>query len=194
MPFRRRYNDSEGHDLKFIPTKIPDVILIEPDVFQDPRGVFFESYRKDLFQQHGIVVDFVQDNHSRSSQGVLRGLHYQIAPKEQAKLVRVVHGEAFDVVVDVRSQSKSFGHWAGHVLSAEKKNMLFIPAGFAHGFLSLTDDVEFIYKVSDLYSPAHERGILWNDPAIGIAWPKIDTPIFLSEKDKKYPTLQEIRF
>lgn len=180
--------------MKFIATKIPDVILIEPDVFQDPRGFFFETYRKDLFQQNGIRVDFVQDNHSRSSKGVLRGLHYQIAPKEQAKLVRVVRGEAFDVVVDVRPHSKSFGYWAGHVLSAEKKNMLFIPAGFAHGFLSLTDDVEFIYKVSGLYSLAHERGILWKDPSIGIAWPTIDRPILLSEKDGKYPTLRETRF
>ncbi len=179
--------------MKFIPAEIPEVILIEPEVFRDSRGFFFESYRKDLFEQKGIHVDFVQDNHSGSSKGVLRGLHYQIAPKEQAKLVCVTQGEAFDVVVDIRRQSKTFGRWVGHVLSAEKKNMLFIPAGFAHGFLSLAHDTQFIYKTSEFYSPTHERGILWNDPTIGIAWPKIDEPVLLSEKDRKYPTLRDSR-
>ena len=180
--------------MKFIPTKIPDVILIEPKVFSDERGFFFESYLKDAFRQHGIISDFVQDNHSRSTKGVLRGLHYQVAPKEQAKLVRVTRGEAFDVVVDIRQDSKTFGQWVGHLLNEEKKNMLFVPAGFAHGFLALKDGTELLYKVSDVYSPAHERGIRWDDPAIGIAWPRINAPFFLSEKDKKYPFLKEARF
>jgi len=179
--------------LKFTPTKIPEVILIEPDVFQDARGFFFQSYRKDLFEQNGISMNFVQDNHSRSSKGTLRGLHYQTAPHAQAKLVRVARGQAFDVVVDIRPRSKTFGYWVGNVLSAEKKNMLFVPAGFAHGFMALEHNTEFIYKVSELYSPSHELGILWNDPAIGIVWPKIDAPLLLSEKDKKHPTLKEAR-
>lgn len=177
--------------MRFIPTKIPDVISIQPDVFPDGRGFFFESYREDLFKKNGIHTNFVQDNHSASAKGVLRGLHYQMAPKQQAKLVRVVRGEAFDVVVDIRKGSKTFGQWVADVLNAKKKNMLFVPAGFAHGFLALEEGTEFIYKVSDFYSPTHERGILWNDPGIGIVWPKIDAPLILSEKDKKYPTLQE---
>ena len=177
--------------MKFIPTKIPDVILIEPKVFSDERGFFFESYLKDAFRQNGITTDFVQDNHSRSAKGVLRGLHYQVAPKEQAKLVRVTRGEAFDVVVDIRKGSKTFGWWTGQVLSEKKKNMLFIPAGFAHGFLALEDDTELLYKVSDVYSPVHERGVRWDDPEIGIVWPKTGTPALLSEKDKKYPSLKE---
>ena len=178
--------------MKFIPTEIPDVILIEPDVFEDPRGFFYESYRKDLFKQQGIYVDFVQDNHSGSAKGVLRGLHYQIPPKEQAKLVSVARGQAFDVALDIRRHSKTFGCWVGHTLSAQKKNMLFIPTGFAHGFLSLENDTQFIYKTSGFYSSAHERGILWNDPALGIVWPKIEGPILISEKDSKYLTLLEM--
>ena len=179
--------------MKFIPTDLPGVLLIEPKVFSDERGFFFESYLKDLFRQNGIDADFVQDNHSRSAEGVLRGLHYQTAPKEQAKLVRVTRGEAFDVVVDIRKGSKTFGRWTGHVLSEEKKNMLFVPAGFAHGFLALRDETELLYKVSEVYSPAHERGIRWDDPGVGIVWPKTTSPILLSEKDKKYPTLKESR-
>ena len=180
--------------MKFIPLEIPDVLLIEPDVFNDGRGFFYENYRQDLFRKNGVAADFVQDNHSRSSKGVLRGLHYQVAPKEQAKLVRVARGAAFDVVVDVRKGSKTFGRWVGHVLNEENKSLLFIPAGFAHGFLALEDDTEILYKVSDVYSPAHERGILWNDPGVGIVWPKIDAPVLLSDKDKKYPALKEMRF
>ena len=122
--------------MKFTLTELPGVILIEPKMFSDERGFFFENYTKDLFHKNGIALDFVQDNHSRSAKGVLRGLHYQTAPKEQAKLVRVTRGEAFDVVVDIRKGSKTFGRWMGHVLSEEKKNMLFVPAGFAHGFVA----------------------------------------------------------
>ena len=179
--------------MRFIATKIPGVILIEPQVFGDARGFFVETFRKDLFAKNGIPVEFVQDNHSRSAKGVLRGLHYQAAPNEQAKLVRVVRGEAFDAVVDIRPGSKTFGRWEGHVLSAENKKMLFVPAGFAHGFLALKEDTEFVYKVSSVYSPQAERGILWNDPSIGIDWPKTGSPYILSEKDKKYPILKESR-
>ena len=177
--------------MKFIPTEIPDVILIEPRTFPDGRGFFFESYRKDIFEKNGVRADFVQDNHSRSAKGVLRGLHYQVAPKEQAKLVRAVRGAAFDVVVDIRRASKTFGRWVGQVLSEQNKNMLFIPAGFAHGFLALEEGTELVYKVSDVYSPEHERGIRWNDPGIGIVWPDAGGPFQLSDKDKKYPALKE---
>ena len=178
--------------MKFSSTKLSSVILIEPQVFEDARGAFMESYRKDLFAANGITADFIQDNHSRSAKGALRGLHYQVAPREQAKLVRVVRGEAFDVVVDIRRDSKTFGRWQGQLLSAENKKMVFIPAGFAHGFLALKDSTELIYKVSEVYSEPHERGVLWNDPAIGIEWPKIDVPYLLSEKDKKFPLLKEM--
>ena len=177
--------------MKFSSTKLSGVLLIEPQVLEDMRGFFTESYRKDLFAANGITADFVQDNHSRSAKGTLRGLHYQIAPREQAKLVRVVRGEAFDVVVDIRRDSKTFGQWQGQLLSAENKKMVFIPAGFAHGFLALKESTELIYKVSNAYSEPHERGILWNDPAIGIEWPGLDTPYLLSEKDRKFPALKE---
>ena len=179
--------------MKFTPTDIPDVVLVEPGVFQDKRGFFFESYRRDLFLKHGIRADFVQDNHSLSKKGALRGLHTQIAPKEQAKLVRVVRGEVFDVVVDIRPGSKSFGRHVSQVLSAANKKMLFVPAGFAHGYLTLSDEAEFLYKVSELYSPAHERGLRWDDAALGIEWPKLDAPYLLSEKDKTFPGLKEFK-
>ena len=165
--------------------------MIEPQAFEDGRGFFMETYRRDLFEKNGISAHFVQDNHSRSAKGVLRGLHYQVAPKQQAKLVRVARGEVFDAVVDIRPGSKTFGRWEGHVLSGQNKKMLFVPVGFAHGFLSLEDDTEILYKVSEAYSPSHERGILWNDPAIGIQWPKLDRPYLLSEKDRKFPALEE---
>ena len=179
--------------MKFIPSALPGVFVIEPQVFQDARGLFFESYRKDAFKKMFIFVDFVQDNHSRSAKGTLRGLHYQAVPMAQAKLVRVTRGEAFDAVVDLRLGTTTYGKWEGHLLSAENRKMLYIPAGFAHGFLALKDDTELVYKVSEFYSPAHERGILWNDPDVGIVWPRLDTPIVLSEKDKKFPTFKEIR-
>ena len=175
--------------MKFSKTTIPDVLLIEPTVFSDSRGFFFENYHRELFLKNGIAADFVQDNHSSSAKGVLRGLHYQVPPRAQAKLVRVVRGEAFDVVVDIRRNSKTFGRCACEILSAQNRKMLYIPPGFAHGFLSLEDGTEFLYKVSDLYSPEHERGILWNDPALAIPWPKVSGSFVLSEKDKKYPTL-----
>jgi dTDP-4-dehydrorhamnose 3,5-epimerase len=177
--------------MKFSRTAIPDVILIEPQVFSDARGAFFECYHRDLFRQNGIAADFVQDNHSVSAKGVLRGLHYQVAPRAQAKLVRVVRGSAFDVVVDIRKGSRTFGRAACETLTAVNRKMFFIPPGFAHGFLALEDGTEFLYKVSDLYSPAHERGILWNDPALAIPWPTIEGGFLLSEKDTKNPALAQ---
>ncbi len=176
--------------MKFTPTAIPDVILIEPDVFRDTRGVFFEVYRRDLFHKNGIQTDFVQDNQSLSMKGALRGLHYQAAPKEQAKLVRVVRGEVFDVVVDIRPGSRTFGRYVAETLSDENRKMLFVPAGFAHGYLTLSDEAEFLYKVSELYSPSHERGLRWDDKDLGIPWPKLDKAYLLSDKDKLYPGLK----
>lgn len=178
--------------MKFSPTKFPEVILIEPKVFGDSRGFFYESYREDLFAQNGIHARFIQDNQSWSAKGVLRALHFQVKPREQEKLIRVVNGEVFDVVVDIRRESKTFGQYFHTTLSAENKKMLYIPRGFAHGFLALKDDTEFLYKVSDFYSPEHERGIQWSDPSLGIPWPKLDVEYRLSEKDTKNPALREV--
>ena len=177
--------------MKFIPTTFPDVLLIEPKIFNDSRGFFYESYNEDIFRKNGIRANFVQDNHSRSAKGVLRALHFQAKPREQAKLIRVIRGEIFDVVLDVRPRSDTFGKYFHTILNAEDKKMLFIPPGFAHGFLALQDGTEFLYKVSDFYSPEHERGILWNDPALNIPWPELDVSYILSEKDKKNPALNE---
>ncbi len=177
--------------MKFIPTAIEGVWLIEPNVFKDGRGFFLESYKKEEFAKYGITDDFVQDNQSRSAKGVLRGLHYQTAPFSQAKLVRVIQGSAFDVAVDIRRGSKTFGFYVSEILTAENKKMLYVPAGLAHGFLSLEDGTELLYKVSKPYSPAHERGILWNDPGICVAWPRLDTDYAFSEKDKKFPHLKD---
>ncbi len=177
--------------MKFKQTDLPGVIVIEPAVYQDKRGSFFEGYNRDLFFKNGITVDFIQDNHSLSKKGVVRGLHYQRAPHAQAKLLRVVRGEAFDVVVDVRRDSGTFGKWIGEVLSAENRRMVYVPAGFAHGFCALKDDTEFFYKVSAPYSPADEAGVFWDDPAIGIRWPRIDAPFILSEKDTTHPLLKD---
>ncbi|OIO38251.1 MAG: dTDP-4-dehydrorhamnose 3,5-epimerase [Candidatus Omnitrophica bacterium CG1_02_49_16] len=177
--------------MKFVPTKFPEVVLIKPKVFGDTRGFFYESYREDLFAQNNLRAHFVQDNQSRSKKGVLRALHFQTEPMEQAKLVRVVTGEAFDAVVDIRVRSKTFGQYFHTLLTGENKMMLYVPPGFAHGFLALKDDTEFHYMVSNYYSPEHERGILWNDPSIGIPWPKLDVPYRLSEKDQKSPLLRE---
>ena len=179
--------------VKFTPTKIPDVILIEPEVFEDMRGSFFESYNEEIFSANGITLLFVQDNQSRSKRGVLRGLHFQVAPKQQAKLVRVTNGEAFDVAVDIRHGSKTFGQHVSTLLSAENKKMLYIPIGFAHGFLALQDDTEVHYKVSSAYSPLHERGLAWDDAMIGIQWPKLDIDYILSDKDRRYSRLFEIK-
>ena len=178
--------------MKFTRLGIPEVILIEPRVFGDQRGFFFESYRKDLFAQGGITVDFVQDNHVRSTKGVLRGLHFQLPPKAQAKLVRVLRGSVYDVAVDIRKNSPAFGKFVGVILKAEEKKMLYVPAGFAHGYLTLEDETEVLYKCSALYAPELERGILWKDPALGIPWPKLDRPFTLSEKDQQYPSLKTV--
>ena len=157
--------------MKATPLRIPDVILFEPRVFGDDRGFFFESFNQRRFEEAvGRPVPFVQDNHSRSARGVLRGLHYQIQ-QPQGKLVRAAVGEVFDVVVDMRRSSPTFGQWVGEYLSAENKHQLWIPEGFAHGFLVLSDSAEFLYKTTDYYAPEHERCLIWNDPDIGIAWP-----------------------
>jgi dTDP-4-dehydrorhamnose 3,5-epimerase len=175
--------------MNFIRTEIEGVIVIEPKVFDDPRGFFYESYRKKLFIQNGIKDDFVQDNVSSSAKGVLRGLHYQIPPRAQAKLMRVLRGAVYDVAVDIRPRSKTFGKFFAVTLSSENRKMLYVPKGFAHGFCVLEEGTEFMYKVSDYYSPEHERGVLWSDPGLAIPWPKIDRAFMLSEKDKKYPVL-----
>lgn len=166
------------------PLKIPEVILITPKVFGDDRGFFFESFNARTFHEvTGLDVSFVQDNHSKSAQNVLRGLHYQIQ-NPQGKLVRVTQGEIFDVVVDIRKSSPTFGCWVGALLSAENKQQLWIPPGFAHGFLTLSTTAEFLYKTTDYYAPTHERCIAWNDPDIGIEWP-LDTAPLLSAKDQQ---------
>jgi len=169
--------------MSFIPTTIPDVILIEPKVFADERGFVLESYQKQRFTAAGIPFDFVQDNHSKSQQGVLRGLHYQIQ-QAQGKLVRVIAGEVFDVAVDIRKSSPTFGKWVGEFLSADNKKMLWVPAGFAHGFYVTSPSAEVQYKTTDYYAPQWERTIAWNDPAINIAWPTQGITPTLSPKDE----------
>ncbi len=177
---------------EFLKTEIPEVIIVKPRVFKDKRGFFMETYKASEFNKVGIDTDFVQDNHSKSVKGVLRGLHYQIEPKAQGKLVRCVKGKVFDVAVDIRKGSPTFGKWIGVELSEENKLMLWIPKGFAHGFLVLSDEAEIIYKVSGAeYSPEHERAIFWNDPEIGIKWPIQNFTPILSEKDKNAPLLKD---
>lgn len=176
--------------MEFIKTAIPEVILIKPKVFGDERGFFMESYKKSLFVQNGISEEFIQDNHSKSTKGVLRGLHYQLNPKAQGKLVRCVSGSVFDVAVDIRRNSPTFGKWVGYELNADNQQMLWIPAGFAHGFITLEDNTEFLYKTTGEYAPDCDRGIKYNDPAIGIEWPKLDN-ILLSDKDQKQPLLKD---
>ncbi len=169
--------------MKFTALAIPDVILIEPKVFGDERGFFYESFnQKDFEDATGLSPDFVQDNHSKSVKGVLRGLHYQLPPKAQVKLVRVAEGEVFDVAVDIRENSPTYGQWIGETLSAENKKQLWIPEGFAHGFLTLSETAEFLYKTSDYYEPEYERSIIWNDEEIAIQWPANIVPQ-LSGKD-----------
>jgi dTDP-4-dehydrorhamnose 3,5-epimerase len=169
--------------MKAIPQSIPEVILFEPKVFGDDRGFFFESFNHALFEEAvGRPVRFVQDNHSKSIKGVLRGLHYQVQ-QAQGKLVRVVQGEVFDVAVDIRRSSPTFGKWVGARLTAENKHQLWVPEGFAHGFVVLSETAEFLYKTTDYYAPAHERSILWNDPDLGINWGFDGTPT-LSGKDQ----------
>ena len=170
--------------MKTISSTIPGVILLEPKVFCDSRGYLFESFNQKTFEEAiGLSPRFVQENHSKSIKGVLRGLHYQLPPKAQAKLVRVIHGEIFDAVVDIRKDSPTFGQWLGEVISADNKKQLWIPPGFAHGFLTLSETAEVLYKATDFYSPEYERCIAWNDPKIGIAWPLQSKPI-LSGKDQ----------
>ena len=176
---------------EFEKTQLPDVILVKPKIFGDARGFFMETYKKTEFAKNGIDIEFVQDNHSKSTKGVLRGLHYQKEPKAQAKLVRCIHGKVFDVAVDIRKNSPYFGKWTGAILSSENKHMLYIPEGFAHGFVVLSDEAELFYKASDEYSPEHDRGIKWNDPDINIDW-GIDFKPLVSKKDDRQPLLKEI--
>ena len=176
--------------MKVIPTALPDVLILEPKVFGDDRGFFMESFNQKVFDEAiGHHVDFVQDNHSRSRKGVLRGLHYQIT-QPQGKLVYALSGEVFDVAVDLRKSSPNFGRSVGAVLSAENKRRLWIPPGFAHGFLVISESADFLYKTTDYYAPAAERSIIWNDPEINIQWP-IDVAPILSEKDRVAPALED---
>ena len=171
--------------MKLLPTTIPDVLLLEPRVFGDERGFFFESYNAKVFAQlNGQEVSFVQDNHSRSAKNVLRGLHYQIR-QPQGKLVRVVAGEVFDVAVDIRRASPTFGRWFGARLSADNKRQMWVPEGFAHGFLVLSDSAEFLYKTTDTWAAEHERCIAWNDPTLAIDWPLNGSEPLLSDKDRQ---------
>lgn len=176
---------------RFERQKIEDVILVIPKVFGDNRGFFMESYKKSEFYANGITEDFSQDNHSKSTKGVLRGLHYQKSPNGQAKIVRCVRGKIYDVAVDIRPESKTFGQYVKVELSEDNKNMLYIPVGFAHGFVALSDDVEILYKASGEYAPQAEMGIIWNDPDINIDW-EIDFEPMLSDKDNKQPTFKEV--
>ena len=172
-----------------IETSLPGVFLIEPDVFGDERGFFLESYHAEKFREMGIPNQFVQDNHSLSKRGTLRGLHYQLQ-NPQAKLCRVIRGEVLDIAVDIRRGSPHFGKWVGAVLSAENKHQIFVPAGFAHGFVVLSEEAEFLYKCDAFYNPSDERGVLWNDPELGIDWQiPDDMEVLLSIKDQQNPTL-----
>lgn len=173
--------------MNVIDTAIPEVKIFEPKVFGDERGFFMESFSQKIFEEAtGLKRDFVQDNHSKSVKGVLRGLHFQLPPMAQGKLVRVVQGEVFDVAVDIRRSSPTFGQWAGVHLSADNKRQLWVPEGFAHGFLTLSDTAEFLYKTTNYYSPAHEGAIIWNDPTLNIQWPDAGT-VQVSAKDQAAP-------
>ena len=179
--------------MKVTPLSIPDVLLIEPQVFGDDRGFFFESFNQNKFEEAmGKKINFVQDNHSKSVKGVLRGLHYQLNPKAQGKLVRVIQGEVFDVAVDIRRSSPTFGKWVGEIISSDNKKQMWIPEGFAHGFLTLSDTAEFLYKTTDFYSKDHEEAIQWNDETIGIDWPIQD--VSLSSKDNAALSFKEAKY
>jgi dTDP-4-dehydrorhamnose 3,5-epimerase len=170
-------------NMEFIPSEIPEVILVKPQVFGDHRGFFMETWQRQYFAENGIDIDFVQDNHSKSSQGILRGLHYQLI-QTQGKLVRVVEGSVFDVAVDLRRNSPTFGKWVGYKLSAENKQMLWVPPGFGHGFYVMSETAEFVYKCTDYYAPEHEACVRWNDPQLNIDWRLLkDKEPVLSEKD-----------
>lgn len=178
--------------MKVTPTALPEVMVLEPSVFGDERGFFMESYNRRVFNEAvGYDVEFVQDNHSRSTRGVLRGLHFQLPPQAQGKLVRVSTGAVFDVAVDIRRDSPRFGQWVGMELSETNKRQLWIPAGFAHGFLVLSDQADFLYKATDYYAPALERTVRWDDPSVGISWPDAGSPVRLSAKDAVAPVLRE---
>ncbi|WP_306523552.1 dTDP-4-dehydrorhamnose 3,5-epimerase [Rheinheimera sp.] len=179
--------------MQIIATDIPDVLLLQPTVFTDERGYFLQSFQQQQYELLlGRSLNFVQDNHSHSKAGVLRGLHYQLA-QPQAKLIRVVQGEVFDVAVDLRRSSKTFGHWVGHLLSAKNQQQLWIPEGFAHGFLVLSDSADVHYKTTDYYAPAAERSIRFDDPQLGIAWPLQGAPL-LSPKDAKAPAFADAEY
>jgi dTDP-4-dehydrorhamnose 3,5-epimerase len=179
--------------MNVIKTEIPDVLIFEPKVFGDDRGFFFESFNQKIFEEAvGYKVNFVQDNHSKSSKGVLRGLHYQRTPHAQGKLVRCVQGEVYDVAVDIRESSPTFGKWVGVHLSAENKRQLWIPEGFAHGFYAMKDNTEFLYKTTNYYSPKDESCIAWDDPALAIKWPLEDSIPELSMKDRLGNKLSDI--
>lgn len=178
--------------MNVIKTKIPDVLIFEPKVFGDDRGFFFESFNHKLFEDAiGYSATFVQDNHSKSSKGVLRGLHYQLSPHAQGKLVRCVAGEVFDVAVDIRKSSSTFGQWVGVHLSGDNKRQLWIPEGFAHGFLTLSETAEFLYKTTNYYHPESDSGLFWNDPDLAIKWPLEQLPL-LSEKDKRQQPFKDL--
>ena len=181
--------------MKVTPTALPEVLIVEPRVFGDARGFFFESWAEAKFNEAvGHEVRFVQDNHSRSSKGVLRGLHFQLPPHAQGKLVRVSSGAVFDVAVDMRKSSPRFGHWVGMELSAENHRQLWIPPGFAHGFLVLSETADFLYKTTDYYAPQAEAAVRWDDPSVAIQWPDLDglAPI-LADKDQKAPLLADAK-
>ena len=178
--------------MKVTTTSLPELLILEPKVYGDERGFFFESFHEKKFEeQTGQSVRFVQDNHSRSQRGVLRGLHYQRPPHAQGKLVRVIAGEIFDVAVDLRRQSSTFGQWQGELLSAENKRQFWVPPGFAHGFLTLSEFAEVLYKTTGYYAPDYERCIAWNDPQLAITWPTLPFPPILSAKDQQGLLLDE---
>jgi dTDP-4-dehydrorhamnose 3,5-epimerase len=176
--------------MKILKTQLDGVLIVEPNVFGDHRGFFMESYNQILFHEQGVDYDFIQDNHSLSvPSGTLRGLHYQLEPKAQTKLVRVVNGAIYDVVVDIRKNSPTFGRWEGFILSSTNHRQLLVPKGFAHGFCTIGENTQVQYKVDKYYSPEHDRGMLWNDPDLGIDWPT--TSPILSDKDMKHPRLRD---
>lgn len=190
MPLRRSKETKEVITLKRVETKLRDVFILEPAVFGDHRGFFMESYNKETFESLGLSFHLVQDNHSLSvEKGVIRGLHYQRSPKAQTKIVRVLTGAIYDVVVDLRKESPTFGQWLGVHLTAENKRQLVVPKGFAHGFCTTAPNTEVLYKVDEYYSPEHDSGILWNDPMLSIDWP-VEAPI-LSDKDRKQPSFKD---
>ena len=180
--------------MKITPTSLPEVLIVEPKVFGDARGFFTESWNESVFNKAvGYEVRFVQDNHSRSARGVLRGLHYQMLPHAQGKLVRCVAGSVFDVAVDMRRSSPNLGRWAGVELTAENHRQLWVPPGFAHGFLVLSETADFLYKTTDYYAPQTEGGLRWDDPSVGVEWPDLGVAPLLAEKDAKAPLLADAK-